>query len=227
MAKIDVYLELGSKRVFAGALRWPGWARSGRGEDAALEALAAYGARYAEALGQAAGELEPPTGPEDLNVVERLQGMSTTDFGAPAVAPAADNEPLEGGELDRQVAILQASWAKLDDTARKHSSATLRKGPRGGGRELDAIVAHVFEADRAYLARLGGRFRPDPDQGPAASEALRRALVDALGSRARGERPARVPRSGKLWSPRYFVRRSAWHALDHAWEIEDRAPPES
>jgi hypothetical protein len=63
-------------------------------------------------------------------VVERLQGTSTTDFGAPAVAPAADDEPLEGGELDRQIAILQASWAKLDAAARKHSSATLRKGPR-------------------------------------------------------------------------------------------------
>jgi hypothetical protein len=30
----------------------------------------------------------------------------------------------------------------------------------------------------------------------------------------------------KTWSPRYYVRRAAWYALDHAWEIEDRAKPE-
>jgi hypothetical protein len=24
------------------------------------------------------------------------------------------------------------------------------------------------------------------------------------------------------WTPRYFVRRMAWHELDHAWEIEAR-----
>jgi hypothetical protein len=24
------------------------------------------------------------------------------------------------------------------------------------------------------------------------------------------------------WTPRFAVRRSAWHALDHAWELEDR-----
>jgi hypothetical protein len=39
--------------------------------------------------------------------------------------------------------------------------------------------------------------------------------------------PERVPRSGKLWTPRYFVRRTAWHALDHAWEIEDRLQPKA
>ena len=31
-------------------------------------------------------------------------------------------------------------------------------------------------------------------------------------------------RVAKPWSPRYAVRRAAWHVLDHAWEIEDRTP---
>jgi hypothetical protein len=25
-----------------------------------------------------------------------------------------------------------------------------------------------------------------------------------------------------LWTPRYVVRRVAWHTVDHLWEIEDR-----
>lgn len=48
--------------------------------------------------------------------------------------------------------------------------------------------------------------------------AIRAALVAA----ARGELPERGPRGGAIWTPRYYVRRAAWHTLDHAWEIEDR-----
>ena len=33
------YLEVGKKRVFACALDWPGWCRSGRDERLAIEAL--------------------------------------------------------------------------------------------------------------------------------------------------------------------------------------------
>ena len=35
------------------------------------------------------------------------------------------------------------------------------------------------------------------------------------------------PIAGRKWPPRYAARRIAWHALDHAWEIEDRTEPES
>jgi hypothetical protein len=34
-----------------------------------------------------------------------------------------------------------------------------------------------------------------------------------------------APIAGKKWPPRYAARRIAWHALDHAWEIEDRSDP--
>jgi len=27
-----------------------------------------------------------------------------------------------------------------------------------------------------------------------------------------------------VWPARYAIRRTAWHVLDHAWEIEDRSP---
>ena len=46
-AKTPVYLEIGTKRVFASAADWPGWCRAGKDEKLALEALAAYVPRYA------------------------------------------------------------------------------------------------------------------------------------------------------------------------------------
>jgi len=112
----------------------------------------------------------------------------------------------------------------LDRTAEAAMGAELRKGPRGGGRELDAIVRHVLDADQAYLAKLGDKYRrPGAADVSAEMADVRTAILDLVASRARGEPPPRTPRRGSLWTPRYTVRRSAWHALDHAWEIEDRS----
>jgi hypothetical protein len=227
---IATYLEVGSRRIFAGALEWPGWCRSGRDEAAALRALIDYGPRYEASVGAVARGLTIPTDTSALEVAERLKGNATTDFGAPAVAPASDDRPVDEAELKRQALLLQACWAAFDAAAEAASAAVLRKGPRGGGRVLDAIVSHLLEADRAYLVRLGGRHQKTQDGDVTAEMAgLRTMILDVLASRARGEPPVRTARSrsGTVWTPRYFVRRSAWHALDHAWEIEDRAtaPP--
>jgi hypothetical protein len=224
--RIATYLEVGGRRVFAGALEWPGWSRSGREEDAALQALVDYGPRYVAAVAAAAGELTLPTDASALEVVERLKGNATTDFGTPAVPPARDDRPLDEAELQRQAMLLRACWAAFDAAAEAASAAVLRKGPRGGGRMLDAIVGHVLESDRAYLVRLGGRHQKTPDaEAMTEMVGLRAMILDVLSSRAHGEPPSRSPRarSSTAWTPRYFVRRSAWHALDHAWEIQDRA----
>jgi hypothetical protein len=111
---------------------------------------------------------------------------------------------------------MRACWAALDRAAAAADGRVLHTGPRGGGRQLGNIVAHVADAEGAYLSKLGAR--------PAAADA-RAAALAVFASRARGEPPERTPRSGVLWSPRYFVRRAAWHVLDHAWEIEDRSRP--
>jgi len=223
----DIYLEVGTKRVFAGALDWPGWCRSGRDENAAVQALAEHGPRYAKALGRAARGFAAPADTSSLRVVERLEGNATTDFGAPGIAPRSDDRPLEGAELGRQAGLLGACWAALDAAAVAATDVELRKGPRGGGRELDAIVRHVLDADSAYLAKLGGRYRKldATTDVPAEMADVRASITELLGSLSLGEPPPRTPRSGSLWAPRYCVRRSAWHALDHAWEIEDRATP--
>ena len=221
---IAAYLEVGNRRVFAGALDWPGWCRGGRDEETALRALVAYGPRYAAAIGALAHGLTIPTDASALHVVERVEGNATTDFGAPSIAPAADDRPLDDRELERLQGLLQACWAAFDVAAEAASSVPLRKGPRGGGREVGAIVSHVLEADRAYLSLLWSAYRKAGDADLTVEMArLREAILDALRSRASGDPLPEGRRSTRVWTPRYFVRRSAWHALDHAWEIEDRA----
>jgi hypothetical protein len=221
---IDVYLEIGDKRTFAGAIDWPGWCRAGRDEDSALQALVDCGPRYAGVLHAAHIAFHAPADTSALAVVERLEGNTTTDFGAPDVAASSDAQSIDDAELQRLQKLLKAYWKAFDAATRAASGKQLRKGPRGGGRDLDAIVGHVLGAEQGYLARLAWK-RPkgetaDLDEG---LELTRKTVLEALAAAARGETPKRGPRGGQIWSPRYFVRRVGWHVLDHLWEIEDRA----
>lgn len=211
-----VYLESGSRRVFACALEWPGWCRSGKNEGLALAALAAYAPRYA-AVATEAG-IRFPAGADTFQVTERLQGTATTDFGAPDREASHDRQPLSRREANRLAALLAAAWTIFDRVV-AGAPAELRKGPRGGGRDRDAIVEHVIGAEAAYARKQGVRLRPPtPGETTAAVAAMRAAILDALRNAA-GTRT--VPEKG--WPPRYAARREAWHVLDHAWEIEDRS----
>src|SRR3954463_9098063 len=107
------YLEVGSKRVFACAIEWPGWCRAGKTEDDALEALAAYAPRYAP-VAHGANVRFPKTAGDHIEVVETLKGSATTDFGAPDKACADDLRPLTKAQAARQVAFVRAAWDVLD-----------------------------------------------------------------------------------------------------------------
>lgn len=221
--RVGVYLEAGKKRTFAGAIDWPGWSRSGRDEASALESLLEYAPRYAAALQGAGLEFRVPPDMSAFEVIERLEGNATTDFGAPATIPASDAGPVEDAEIRRYQALLKACWRTFDEAARAATGKELRKGPRGGGRDLEKIIQHVLGADASYLARLGRRLEKGEEDDPAKQlERMRQAILEALTAAARGELPKEGPRGGSIWPPRYFVRRSAWHVLDHAWEIKDR-----
>jgi len=216
-----VYLEIGRKRVFAGSVSWPGWTRSGRDEDAAIEAILGYAPRYAKVLRGSGPDFEPPSDTAALTIVERLTGNATTDFGAPDIPPSADTMAIAMKDLDRFHRILEACWRALDRAAHAAEGKELSKGPRGGGRDLDRILDHVLGADEGYLSRLGAKV-PKSDPRDRAAQ-LRATIIETLDRVARDGVPE-GPRGGKRWAPRYFVRRSAWHVLDHAWEIEDRTP---
>jgi hypothetical protein len=207
---LRIYLEQGQKKVFANALDWPGWSRWAKSDEAAINELMAYAERYADVAARA-GVRVPAA--HDVVVVERVRGDVTTDFGAPSVPAAVDAEPLAKKGLARQVALVRASWGLLDDVA-ESAPDELRKGPRGGGRDRDAVVDHVREAERAYARKLGVRWPPftSADDVSAMRERLCAALLDG---RAEG-----------AWPAAYATRRIAWHVLDHAWEIQDKSDPD-
>jgi hypothetical protein len=120
-------------------------------------------------------------------------------------------------------AFLRACWRAFDEVVVTTAGRELRKGPRGGGRELDAIIRHVTEAEGGYLGALGVKASFDDAGSLAAAQArMREAVIDGLAAAARGETLKVGPRGGMRWTPRYFARRVAYHVLDHAWEIEDR-----
>ena len=218
MSTSDVYLETGGRRCFACSLEWPGWCRSGKTEGAALETLLAYAPRYA-IVAAAAGLRFPAKAQERANVVEHVDGSMATDFGVPSALAVADAEPLARAGATRLASLVAASWQILDGVV-AGAPAILRKGPRGGGRDRDAIATHVLEAEMAYARKLGLRWKA-ATLGDAATAAEHREAILAVLRRPSDGSPV----VEKGWPPRYAARRIAWHALDHAWEIEDKSEP--
>jgi hypothetical protein len=205
----EVCLEIGAKRLFASALDWPGWCRSGKSEEEALETLAAYAARYAPVPARLDIRFGAQAG-ERLQVVERIAGNATTDFGAPNIAAQAESAIVDSRSAKRLAALVGSAWELFDEVV-AGAPASLRKGPRGGGRDTDKIVVHVTDAVGAYARKLGITGLRDPD-------AVRAATLEVLTKPSDG---APLVKNG--WTTRYAARRIAWHMLDHAWEIEDRS----
>jgi hypothetical protein len=214
---LKVYLEVGSKRVFACALDWPGWCRSGKNEEEALESLLTYAPRYETIVRRAGRRFPARLAP--VAVLERVRGGSTTDFGAPEKAVRRDGEVMTKPERSSQAALLQAAWAEFDDVV-AGAPASLRKGPRGGGRDRDAMAQHVVSAEAAYARKLGIKVRAPHCSDRGGVDMLRRAIVEVVSSTTRAG-----PLVEKGWPLRYGIRRVAWHVLDHTWEIEDRSTP--
>ena len=209
---IRVLVETTPKRVFVSALDWPGLARAGRDEPAAIEALLAAAPRYAE-VAHAAGEAFQ-TDDLAVEVEERRVGDATTAFGAPSIIADADRRPVAAWEAARLAAIVEASWAAFDRIAAA-APEDLRKGPRGGGRDRTKVVEHVHGGDDSYASVIG-----IPAADRRSPSALRERVLAILREPSDG-----LPIADRKWPPRYAARRIAWHALDHAWEIEDRTEP--
>jgi hypothetical protein len=215
--RLAVAIESASKKTFATALDWPGWSRAGKTDELAIETLLDYAARYAPIAKAAGLDLASAF---DAEVVERADGGSGTEFGVPSRVHDADTRPVDADEATRLASIVDAAWAYFRDVAAK-APAELRKGPRGGGRDRDKIVGHVNESDWYYAHELGLKLRKPTSTDRQAIAAMRADMLRVLRQPADGS-----PLGGRKWTPRYAARRIAWHALDHAWEIEDRSTKE-
>jgi len=207
--------EIGSKRTFASAIDWPGWCRAGKGQELALQALIDYAPRYA-VVAKTAG-VPFALGRWSFDDVDHLRGDATTEFGAPGAMSKVELKPMSKADVERMCTLVEATW-KVFDSVVKKAPASLRKGPRGGGRDRDKIVEHVLGAETGYGSSFALKLK-QPELGDTrAIKALRAAWLEAFRAGADGK-----PRREGGRSARYMARRIAWHAMDHAWEIEDRS----
>jgi hypothetical protein len=217
---LRVILELGPKRrVVAGAVDWPGLDRWGTSEDAALATLTAYLPRYADVARRAglADAFARVAKAPRVEVVERHPGSSTTDFWGIVHFPSpVEHEPMSREELERRLALLQAAWSSFNDTAGR-VSAELARGPRGGGRSRDEIIVHVYASERHnWWRKVGLRLSDEPLLSPEELAAYRADYLDRIRAHHAEGRLART------WPLAFLIRRTAQHAMDHAWELEDK-----
>jgi hypothetical protein len=215
---VRVMIEMGRKKpvAVASAFDWPGWDRSGKGEEDALRVLETYRARYAP-VAALAGLADEFARAGDPNVVERIEGIGMTDFYGLSMKPSTpEQEQMSDAECERKIALLRACWTYFDDVASR-VSPELRKGPRGGGRDRDRIVEHVNANEIGNFSRKVGVTAPEEAwQNPAALRAYREEFAAKI-----RDANARGPEA-RNWTVQFVIRHSAYHVMDHAWEMEDR-----
>jgi hypothetical protein len=213
-AAVRVLIEETKPKSIASALDWPGWARSGKTPEAAVEELLDYGDRYARIASRVGVAI---SGSNSAEVIATVAGSSGTTFGAPVAMCDVDFEPLVKAERSRWVALTRAAWEELDDAANE-APAELPKGPRGGGRDRDDIVRHVVEAERSYGPKFGIRLPVLPKTFLVPTEVIatqRGMIIDAIA--------AFDESASTAWPLRYALRRLVWHTVDHAWELQDKS----
>jgi hypothetical protein len=205
------------KRSVAFGLDWPGWSRGAKTDDLALETLESYRERYRPVarLAKMAREFDA-AGP--LEIVEDRVGPGSTDFWGISFAPSAtEQEPMDEAEFERGITLLRACWAYFDGVAAR-VSPEMRKGPRGGGRSRDEIIRHTIRVESEDFAkRVGLRIPEGAALAPDGLRPYRQAYVAAMRTYNAGE----VKRM-RSWTLPFLIRHSAFHVLDHAWEMEDK-----
>ncbi len=216
--KLRVLLEVGTKgrRVVAAATDWPGLDRWGKSDDDAIAKLTAYGPRYA-GVAERAGLADEFARQHTVEVIERYTGSSSTDFwGIAHVTSETERAVLSAADLERRLVLLQACWAYFDHVAATVSE-DLKPGSRSGGRSRDQIIRHVYAGEPDQMSRkIEVRTPLDVVLTPDGLAAHRHAYLDAFRAYNAAGKPARS------WSIQFLIRRTAFHVMDHAWELEDR-----
>ncbi len=215
--QVRVAVEIGpkGKKVAAVAPDWCGLERGAKTEDAAIERLQAYLPRYAPVakLAGLEGEFAAIT---TVDVVERYTGPGSTDFwGISFGFSSIDKQAVSREELERELSLMQACWTFFD-AVRFRVSAEMQKGPRGGGRDRDHIVRHILANEMDWAKGLGLPNLYNENLTEEIVNTHRAAYCNAIRAfHAEGK-------MARKWTLRYLMRHTAYHTLDHAWEMEDK-----
>jgi len=192
------------KRWVAVAADWPGLERGGKTEDEAVEKLARYVPRYLPVAKRVrlGSELATQTHPD---IIGRYLGVGSTDFWGISFAPSP---------LDRE--LFDAPWAEFDETAAR-VSAELRPGVRGGGRSRDKLVRHVMATEGGdFSKRVKAKSELEDLLTPGRLARHRDRFVEAMRAWYAQGKPL------GNWTIPYLLRHTAYHVLDHTWEMQDR-----
>ena len=217
---LRVMLEIGlrGKRVVAVAPAWPGLERWAATEEAAIERLLSYVPRYAPVakLAGLESDFATTTTHSAVDVVEHYPGTGSTDFwGISFAFSTIDQEPTSDEELERELTLMRSCWAFFDGV-RSRVSAEMQNGPRGGGRDRDRIVRHTLYSELDFTKKVGVLTPWEEMLTEAGLKAHRDAYCNAI-----RELHAQYKMARK-WPLRYLIRHTAFHTLDHAWEMEDK-----
>jgi hypothetical protein len=214
--RVLVEQPIHGKRWVAVAADWPGLERGAKTEDEAVEKLVRYVPRYLPVARRArlGSELAAQT---ELAIIGHYQGTGSTDFWGISFAPSPlDRESFEAKRFDRQIRLLRAAWGEFDDTAGRVSDE-LRPGARGGGRSRLQIVRHVLGNEGGdFSKRVKQRSELDDLLTPGGLASHRDRYVEAMREWYEEGKPL------GNWTIPYLLRHTAYHALDHTWEMQDR-----
>lgn len=215
--ELRVTLEIGpkGKKVVAVAPDWPGLERGAKTGEAAVERLQSYRPRYAQVATLAGmdAEFAALTGVE---VVQHYPGTGSTDFwGISFAFSRIDRQDMSSEELERELTLMRACWALFDEV-RERVSAEMQKGPRGGGRDRDQIVRHTLGTEQDWARKVGVQ---SPEGALLTDEGLK-AYRDAYCTAIRAFHAE--GKMARTWPLRYLIRHTAYHTMDHAWEMDDK-----
>lgn len=206
-----------AKKAAVFAVDWPGWSRGGKTPEEALDTFGAYRDRYRPVARHAGLEPEFDAAGE-LEIVEDHVGTGSTDFWGISFAPSSlEQGPMPEEEIERKLALLQAAWRFFDEVAAR-VSPEMRKGPRGGGRDRDSIVRHVFGNEAGdFATKVGVRTPVDDVLTPVGLRTHRTEYLAGFRNYN-----AQGLKAGRSWTVPFLIRHTAFHVLDHAWEMEDK-----
>jgi hypothetical protein len=215
-----VTLEIGPKgrKVVALAPDWPGLERGAKTGEQAIVRLRSYIPRYSQVAKLAEMEAEFDM-VRNLSMVEEYPGTGSTDFwGISFAFSSIDRQGMPADELERELTLMQACWAFFD-SVRRRVSAEMQKGPRGGGRDRDHIVRHTLYTEQGWAKMIGVLTSDDAILTDDGLKAHRDAYCQAIRDyHAQGKLAGKMAK----WPLRYLIRHTAFHTLDHAWEMEDK-----
>ncbi|MGB8196229.1 MAG: hypothetical protein WCF25_04390 [Acidimicrobiales bacterium] len=218
MNELRVVVECGpkGKKFAAVAPDWPGLQRGAKSPEEAVARLVDYAPRYRRVAKLA--KLDDEFGDDHVaKVLERYTGTGSTDFwGISFGFSSIDQRPMSSDELERELSLMRACWTYFD-RVRSRVSSEMRKGPRGGGRDRDRIVRHTFGAEQDFARKLK---LPVPSDEVITDPKERKKLRDAYCGAIRQYYAEDT--MARSWPLRYLIRHTAFHTMDHAWEMEDK-----